>query len=174
MLRKAENTMIAHNTIAKNFNGVTLTSDGTWNGFEDWKSTNTCMRNNIITDNNAGISQSYTYTTWDQSSDCTSSTAAGHAYGNNAFNNTQNCNPTCTALIPAGEFWEYEADPQYRVTSLESNSVPTGYYCLGDNTRLWDGARDLGYDRNGSQSGNYNGTKPDVGGREAGTAACSQ
>ena len=37
-----------------------------------------------------------------------------------------------------------------------------------------DGARDLGYDRNGSQSGNYNGTKPDVGGRETGTPACPQ
>ena len=173
-LRRATNTMVAHNTIAQNFNGVTFTSNGNWNGFENWRSLNTCIRNNSITGHNAGVSQYYTYTTWDESAQCASVVDNESAYGNNTFNNQADCSPSCYENIPSGVFWEYKADPEFQNTTREGATVPIGYYCLGALNELQDAARDLGYDRNGSQQGAFNGILPDVGGRETGTPTCPE
>jgi hypothetical protein len=69
--------------------------------------------------------------------------------------------------LPADTWWQYEHEPNY----LTTERGETGYYCLG-NSEFEDLGRDLGYDLNGDQSGHFNGSGPDIGGREVGSAQC--
>lgn len=153
-LRNAVNTTIDHNTIADNG------EDGV--DFYNAASTGTCMRNNDISGNGAfAIMETVGGSSWDTTAACTAALAAGPAYGNNEFGHTLPCGGvTCAvcACLPAGTFWQTNADPAYRSTVVGD----AGAFCA-DAAALTDAASDLGRDLNGAASGTYSGAGPDIG-----------
>lgn len=95
-------------------------------------------------------------------------------YSNNDFGDTGGAcggiECTACACLPPGSFWEYSADPLYSSTTVGDQEL----YCLGASSTLIDAGADLlTYDLNGAAPGNFNGSSPDIGGREDGPSHCT-
>ncbi|NNE18865.1 MAG: right-handed parallel beta-helix repeat-containing protein, partial [Myxococcales bacterium] len=164
-IRKATGPIIDHNTIADN--------GGSGLEFYGDDSFDVCLRNNNVTGNAEFGYHGAKVVTFDTSTACTDPLSAGPAYGNNDFDNTagpcggDDC--LACACLPAGSFWEYSVDPLYTSTSVGDPDL----YCLGASSTLIDGGDDLlAYDLNGDASGDFNGSSPDIGGREDGPGDC--
>ncbi len=165
-VRGATSPVIDHNTVADN--------GGSGIAFYGDPSSGACVRNNNVTGNAISGLSATDPVTFDISSACTGPLASGPAYGNNEFGNTGgSCGGAdCLACgcLPAGSFWEYSVDPLY--TSVTPGDQ--AFYCVDPSSSLVDGADDLlVYDLNGDAAGDFNGTAPDVGGREDGAGDCN-
>ena len=171
-VRKATDPFIDQNTIADNGgSGIEFYGDD---------SRGVCVRNNNVTGNgdfgiNVDKAPDPFADFFDTSSSCTAPLSSGPAYGNNDFENTGGgsfCSDECLACacLPAGSFWEYSVDPLYTSTTAGDPDV----YCLGAPSTLIDGGDDLlSYDLNGDAPGDFNGSAPDIGGREDGPGDCN-
>jgi hypothetical protein len=162
-IRKAIAPVIDHNTIADNGgSGLELYSEA---------SSNVCLRNNNVTGNADFALNVDKAGTFDVTAACTGPLSPGPAYGNNDFGNTAGCGVECLACacLPLGSFWEYSVDPLYTSTTASDPD----FYCLGASS-LIDGGDDLlVYDLNGAAPGDFNGSSPDIGGREDGPEDCN-
>jgi len=164
-IRQTIAPVIDHNTIADN--------GGSGIEFYGSDSSGVCLRNNNVTGNADFGLHARKVVTFDDTASCTAPLSSGPTYGNNDFDNTggscggDDC--LACACLPAGSFWEYSADPLYTSTS----SGDQGFYCLDPSSTLVDGGDDLSYDLNGDAAGDFNGSSPDVGGREDGPGDCN-
>jgi len=165
-VRKAISPFIDHNTIADNGgSGIEFYGDD---------SANVCFRNNNVTGNADFALNADKTVTFDTSSSCTAPLSSGPAYGNNDFDNTGgSCGGNeclACACLPAGSFWEYSVDPLYTSTTAGEQD----FYCLDPSSALVDGGDDLlSYDLNGDAPSDFNGSGPDIGGREDGPGDCN-
>ena len=163
-IRQTIAPVIDHNTIANN--------GGAGIEFYGSDSSGVCLRNNNVTGNADFGLNARKVVTFDETPSCTAPLSSGPTYGNNDFDNTGgSCGGNeclACACLPAGAFWEYSADPLYTSTS----SGDQGFYCLDPSSTLVDEGDDLSYDLNGDAPGNFNGSSPDVGGREDGPGDC--
>jgi len=141
-----------------------------------------CIRNNDVS-GNAGYAIAFDNSiglpSWNPLAACKSplnTSGSGKAYGNNSYGNTLgdcfsagaacDCVSTC---YPAGSFWQFAASPDFVSIAL---GQPT-YFCMNpSNAALVDQGKDLGYDLNGTDAGFFNGSAPDIGGRESGSGGC--
>lgn len=165
-VRGATSPAIDHNTVADN--------GGSGIAFYGDPSSDACVRNNNITGNGMFGLSANDVVTFDVGAACTGPLSSGPAYGNNDFGNTGgSCGGgDCLACgcLPGGSFWEYGVDPVY--TSVVPGDQ--AFYCVDSSSSLVDGADDLlVYDLNGNAAGDFNGTAPDVGGREDGVGDCN-
>lgn len=167
VLRRARNPSIVHNTMGENLVGLAFMGDS------NRPSEDVCARNNSFTENSWSAVAAPSGVNWSTRENCeftnsiTDSSNPGH--GNNAYDNPQSCSSVscynCSCL--PSEFFEFTYDPKYQSTEI----ADTRFYCLGE-SELVDEARPTIHDLNSSQSGLYNGSAPDVGGRESGESAC--
>jgi hypothetical protein len=151
-----------HNTLAANSN------DGV--NFYSAKSTNVCMRNNIVANNGGAALTWVSGTTWNTAAECTTPLAAGPVWGNAAYGNKTVCAGACASCKcqPTGLFWPFSTDPAFLSSDLSSAATA---YCLGAASFI-DAVKDLGYDRNGPSPGNFAGAGPEPGAREAAALGC--
>ncbi|MBN2358633.1 MAG: right-handed parallel beta-helix repeat-containing protein, partial [Deltaproteobacteria bacterium] len=175
----ASGLRIDHNTIAD------VTYDAV--RFHDTDSSGVCMRNNAVVRSGAAAINFDHSAGWDVSASCAGPLDTGGDslpdYGNDAHGNTSlcsgDCNGTtessCESCLPggSGDFWEFLVDPRFATTTYGH----AGFYCPAA-TALINAADILAtsdpiYDRNGPQAGDYNGSAPDIGGRETGSLACT-
>jgi hypothetical protein len=96
-------------------------------------------------------------------------------YGNDDYRTAGSlCLPLGSSCPPAvtGTLFGFPVvtmvDPSFTSTTFGN----ADFLCLGSGNGLINVAADLGYDRNGTDPGNFNGTAPDVGGRESGSGGC--
>jgi len=177
-VKGAVDLIFDHNTLAD------FSERGVW--FHSADSSGVCMRSNVVADPDAPIMVFDRTVTWDESAACVGSldTGAGSDpfYGNSAHVSTQLCagncggdsDSACDPCLPPGRaaFWELLVDPDFATTTLGH----TGFYCPQAEDLIDSGdplaSGDPSYDRNGAQTGQYNGAGPDIGGRETGTPEC--
>lgn len=161
------NLFVDHNTIDDSGAGAI---NGNGINFITTASTNTCMRNNIVTSQAVGLRYSVTGNTWNTAAGCTGPLGVGPTYGNNANGNTANCDTTncnACACLPAGTFWEFNIAPTY----VGTNIANADFFCVSA-AGLLNSGDDLSYDLNFTDAGNFNGSAPDIGGRESGSQGC--
>lgn len=162
-IRGATGPFVDHNTIASNTrDGIQVYGEA---------STGLCVRNNIVA-LNAGNALNFVQvaSTFDTSNSCTGPLPSGPVvYGNNTHLNTRECavdNCAACACAPAN-FFSSNVDPKF--ASIDDSEAIA--YCPGPST-LIDAAADLSYDRNGAALGNFAGSGPETGGREATVYPC--
>lgn len=167
VFKRARAPTLVHNTVAENLVGIAFM------GNSNRPSEDVCARNNSITHNSwAGVAAP-SGVSWETRDNCefinSQNDTISFGHGNNIYGtqlacSTVSCN-NCSCL--PSHFFEFEQDPHYQSTQ----STEENFYCLGHSV-LVDGSMATMHDRNGDQSGLYNGTAPDVGAREAGSILC--
>ncbi len=172
-LTDADDVFVDHNTIA---NLTNASSDGL-DVYGTAGSTNLCVRNNIFSEvTRDALAINAAGSSFNAAAACTGALTGG--YGNDFFTSGSGalCGGTqCASCVclPSTGFWELNVAGAFTTTALSAFTPADAgqFYCLGA-AALIDVGDDLGYDRNGGQTGNFNGTAPDIGGREAGANGC--
>ena len=156
--------------------------------FKGGQSVATCMRNNSFTNNpgaavRVGVGFLNVWASSNNKCDLSSILPDGK-WGNNQGNNGIQCDATncnACACMPGGNantFFEFSVNSPFVTTNLGN----TDYYCLSSDV-LVDAGSPLGpsltsnplytvYDLNGPTTGAWNGSNPDIGGRERGVNGC--